>query len=68
MANSSPLDQYIINHPEYFFGQSPEQALINPDNLYILLNHVKCAAYELPFEEGERFDGLESTRRNSWTT
>ena len=61
VANSSPLDQYIINHPEYFFGQSPEQALVNPDNLYILLNHVKCAAYELPFEEGERFGGLEST-------
>lgn len=61
VANSSPLDQYIVNHPEYFFGQSPEQALINPDNLYILLNHVKCAAYELPFEEGERFGGLECT-------
>ena len=61
VANSSPLDQYIINHPEYFFGQSPEQALVNPDNLYILLNHVKCAAYELPFEEGELFGELEST-------
>ena len=61
VASSNPLDQYIINHPDYFFGQSPERALINPDNLYILLNHVKCAAYELPFEEGEKYAGLEDT-------
>ena len=61
VASSGPLDQYIIQHPEYFFEQSPECALINPDNLYILLNHVKCAAYELPFEEGETFAELEDT-------
>ena len=61
VASSSPLDQYIIQHPEYFFEQSPESALINPNNLYILLNHIKCAAYELPFEEGELFGGLEDT-------
>ena len=61
VATSSPLDQYIIKHPEYFFNQSPEQALINPDNLYILLNHVKCAAYELPFNEGEAFEDVKDT-------
>ncbi len=61
VASSNPLDQYIITHPEYFFMQSPEQALINPNNLYILLNHLKCAAYELPFGEGELFEGLEDT-------
>ena len=61
VASSSPLDQYIITHPEYFFSQSPEQALINPNNLYILLNHLKCASYELPFEDGELFEGLEDT-------
>ncbi len=61
VASSNPLDQYIINHPDYFFGQPPERALINPDNLYILLNHVKCAAYELPFEEDEKYAGLEDT-------
>ena len=61
VASSSPLDQYIINHPDYFFEQSSEQALINPDNLFILLNHVKCAAYELPFEDEESFAGLEDT-------
>ncbi len=61
VASSGPLDQYVIQHPDYFFGQSPECALINPNNLYILLNHLKCAAYELPFTEGERFAGLEDT-------
>ena len=61
VASSGPLDQYMMNNPEFFFEQSPEQALINPDNLYILLNHLKCAAYELPFNEGERFAGLEDT-------
>ena len=61
VASSAPLDQYIINHPGYFFAQSPEQALVNPDNLYILLNHVKCAAYELPFRAGEQFGSCDST-------
>lgn len=61
VATSSPLDQYIIAHPEYFFSQPPEHALINPDNLYILLNHFKCAAYELPFEDGEQLGDVEAT-------
>ena len=61
VATSSPLDQYIIAHPEFFFSQPPEHALINPDNLYILLNHFKCAAYELPFEDGEQFGDVEAT-------
>jgi DEAD/DEAH box helicase domain-containing protein len=60
VASSSPLDQYIINNPEYFFGKSPENGMINPDNLVILYNHMKCAAFELPFEEGEKF-GVETT-------
>lgn len=60
VASSSPLDQYIINNPDYFFGKSPENGLINPDNLVILYNHMKCAAFELPFEDGEKF-GVETT-------
>ena len=60
VASSSPLDQYIIGNPGYFFGKSPENGLINPDNLVILYNHMKCAAFELPFEEGEKF-GVETT-------
>jgi len=55
IASSAPLDQYIVEHPEYFFESSPEHAQINPDNLEILINHLKCAAFELPIKEGERF-------------
>jgi DEAD/DEAH box helicase domain-containing protein len=55
VASSAPLDQFIIRHPAYFFGSSPEHALINPDNLQILLDHVKCAAFELPFTAAETF-------------
>jgi len=55
VASSAPLDQYVVEHPEYFFSSSPEHAHINPDNLEILLNHLKCAAFELPIEEGETF-------------
>ena len=55
VASSSPIDQFIIRHPEYFFGASPEHALVNPDNLHLLLDHVKCAAFELPFDRDEQF-------------
>lgn len=59
VASSNPLDQYIIQHPEYFLKASPEMGLINPNNLYILMSHIKCAAFELPFEDGEDF-GVDS--------
>ncbi len=59
VASSNPLDQYIIQHPEYFLGRPPENGLINPNNLYILISHIKCAAFELPFEDGEAF-GVET--------
>jgi DEAD/DEAH box helicase domain-containing protein len=55
VASSAPLDQYIIEHPEYFFERPPEHAYINPDNLEILINHLKCAAFELPIRDGEKF-------------
>jgi DEAD/DEAH box helicase domain-containing protein len=55
IASSSPLDQYVITHPDYVLGKSPESGLVNPDNLYILVSHLKCAAFELPFADGERF-------------
>ena len=55
VASSAPLDQYVVEHPEYFFEGSPEHAHINPDNLEILVNHMKCAAFELPIQEGETF-------------
>src|SRR3954462_14982281 len=55
VASSAPLDQFMVRHPDYFFGASPEHALVNPDNLQILLDHIKCAAFELPFQADERF-------------
>jgi len=60
VSSSAPLDQYIINHPEYFFEKPPETGNINPNNLIILMSHIKCAAFELPFEEGEKF-GIDAT-------
>jgi len=55
VASALPLDQYLVTHPRYFFGQSVEQALLDPDNLAVLANHLACAAFELPFERGEPF-------------
>lgn len=55
VASSNPLDQYIIQNPRYFFERPPERALIHPDNLIILVDHIKCASYELPFEKDETF-------------
>ncbi len=55
VASSAPLDQYVVEHPDYFFGRSPEHAHINADNLEILVSHLKCAAFELPIRDGEQF-------------
>ncbi len=60
VASSSPLDQYVIQNPDYFFNKSPETARINPDNLIIVIDHIKCAAYELPFTVGEKFGSFET--------
>ena len=59
VASSAPLDQYIVAHPEYFFGQTPESGTVDPNNLIILASHIKCAAFELPFVEGDCF-GLDA--------
>ncbi len=55
IARSSPMDQFVVENPDYFFSTSPEHCRINPDNLLILLHHIKSAAFELPFEQGESF-------------
>ncbi|WP_141434025.1 DEAD/DEAH box helicase [Bacillus sp. 03113] len=60
VASSNPLDQYVIQHPDYFFNRNPETARINPNNLIILMDHLKCASFELPFTKGETF-GLAET-------
>lgn len=59
VATSDPLDQFLVRQPELVFGASPEQARIHPDQLLILLEHVRCAAFELPFQDGDTF-GAES--------
>ena len=55
VANSTPLNQFIARHPDYFFDAPVEEGRINPDNLHILVSHVKCAAFELPFGADESF-------------
>ncbi len=55
VASAAPLDQFIVAHPRYLFEGSPEHGLIHPDNLAILLRHLRCAAFELPFSEQEGF-------------
>src|SRR5712664_179636 len=59
VASSAPLDQFIVRHPDYFFGNTPEHAFIQPDNLEILINHLKCAAFELPLAPGEKFGDVD---------
>ena len=55
VASAMPLDQYLVTHPRYFFGRPVERALLDPDNLAVLANHLACAAFELPFDPGEPF-------------
>ncbi len=55
VANSTPLNQFIARNPDYFFDSPVEQGRINPDNLQILVNHIKCAAFELPLTSDETF-------------
>jgi len=60
VASSAPIDQFLATHPDYFFDRTPEHGLINPDNLHLLLDHLKASAFELPVPTDERF-GLEET-------
>ena len=62
VASSAAIDQNIVSHPDYLLKKSPENALLNPDNLYILLSHFKCAAFELPFEDGDHFGNAPGTQ------
>jgi DEAD/DEAH box helicase domain-containing protein len=58
IATANPLDQFLAHHPDYFFARSPEQALVDPDHLLILLSHLRSAAFELPFQAQEGFGDL----------
>jgi len=57
VVSSNLLDQYLARHPEFFLGASPEHARMDTDQLLILMDHIRCAAFELPFRDGERFGG-----------
>ena len=63
VAGSEPLDQYIVRNPDFFLGASPEHARIDPDHLLVLLDHVRCAAYELPFRADEDFGTAKPLRQ-----
>jgi len=58
VASPNPLDQFLAHHPEYFFGSSPEMALVNPNHPLILLEHLRCAMFELPFQKGDGFGNI----------
>ena len=60
VCSSAPIDQFLAAHPEYLFDSSPEHGLVNPDNLHVLLNHLRAASFELPVPAAERF-GIEET-------
>jgi len=53
IANSNPINQYLCSEPKYVFDSTPESGIIDPDNLIIRTNHLKCAAFELPFDRKE---------------
>jgi DEAD/DEAH box helicase domain-containing protein len=55
VASGSPVDQYVIHHPEFLLEHTPEEARLDPDNLHVLLAHLRAATFELPFEPGEVF-------------
>lgn len=55
VAKSDPIDQYVVSNPDYLLGVSPEEARIDPDNPFILADHLKCATFELPFRQTEEF-------------
>jgi DEAD/DEAH box helicase domain-containing protein len=55
VASAAPVDQYVVHHPEFLLEGTPEEARVDPDNLHVLLAHLRAAAFELPFEPGERF-------------
>lgn len=66
VTTSDPLEQYLASHPDYLFEKSPEQALIEPNNPYILLNHLGSAVFELPFKTDEKFGDLTHSQLTFW--
>ncbi|HZO08932.1 MAG TPA: DEAD/DEAH box helicase, partial [Myxococcota bacterium] len=59
IARSEPVDQFLARHPEYLFGAPKERIGLDPDNLVILSEQLKCAAFELPFRARAAPEGLD---------
>jgi len=59
VASDNPIEQFLMHNPMYFFGNPVESAIIDPENIYILVNHIKCADFEIPFKDGERFGNID---------
>jgi len=66
VTSPTAMDQYLARHPDYFFERSPERALIAPNNLLILLQHIRCAAFELPFQSGEGLGAIPAQRMHAF--
>jgi DEAD/DEAH box helicase domain-containing protein len=64
VASASPVDQFIMKDPEWFFRKSAEEARLDPNNPYILSDHVKCASFELPFRDETLEKGEDSFRKD----
>jgi DEAD/DEAH box helicase domain-containing protein len=60
IAGGGPVDRYVVEHPEFLLSSPPEEARLDPDNVNILLGHLKAACFEMPFEPGERFGPTEA--------
>jgi DEAD/DEAH box helicase domain-containing protein len=60
IAGGGPVDRYVVEHPEFLLDSPPEEARLDPDNLHVLLGHLKAACFEMPFEPGERFGPSEA--------
>lgn len=56
LAGNDPVDQYLLRHPEYFFAQSAEHAVVDPNNPYVLAKHLPAAAFELPLDADTDLD------------
>jgi len=53
VAQNAPIDQYLMTHSDYLFARNPEQAVVDPDNPHIVVDHLRCACHELPLAEAD---------------
>jgi DEAD/DEAH box helicase domain-containing protein len=66
IASMNPLDQFLARNPDYLLSRNPEEALINPDNPLILIEHLQCAAAEIPFDESDQFGKVNQSELSAY--